>query len=46
MARIPDNTKLVHMNLPGVHDAATGDLFSENLLSRILIVNYFNGQLL
>ncbi|KAJ3575474.1 hypothetical protein NP233_g1076 [Leucocoprinus birnbaumii] len=25
MARVPDNTKLVHMNLPGVHDAATGN---------------------
>jgi 1-phosphatidylinositol phosphodiesterase len=24
MAKIPDSTKLVHMNLPGVHDAATG----------------------
>jgi len=25
MAKIPNNTKLVHMNLPGVHDAATGN---------------------
>jgi len=25
MARISDQTRLVHMNLPGVHDAATGE---------------------
>ncbi|KAF5354164.1 hypothetical protein D9756_007143 [Leucocoprinus leucothites] len=25
MARVPDDTKFVHMNLPGVHDAATGN---------------------
>ncbi|KAF9450833.1 PLC-like phosphodiesterase, partial [Macrolepiota fuliginosa MF-IS2] len=25
MAKIPDSTKLIHMNLPGVHDAATGN---------------------
>lgn len=24
MAKMADSTKLVHMNLPGVHDAATG----------------------
>lgn len=29
MAKIPDSTKLIHMNLPGTHDTATCKKYSQ-----------------